>query len=197
MRDGYTSGASSCANREGRVEPITALVAFDKCTTREGIDMSTNVRKSAEKSHPQDQIFLSAQLKSAFVSFILIAFAALLIVPRAMAQGPSEAWAGSYGTHVSLISEQNTCGDVRVQDNVTSVEISPRAHGVSISHAGNTYEGSVDDCGHFTTKPRALSGGASEYMISISGHFIQSGFEATVTVNVKQTISPSIWSRPF
>lgn len=156
--------------------------------------MSANGRESAEKGHRRGQICLNSQLKSAFVRFILITFAALPIVPCARAQGPSEAWVGSYATHVSLIPGQNTCGDVRVQDNVTSVEISPRAHSVSISHAGNTYEGSLDDFGHFSTKPRTLSGGASEYTISISGHFIQSGFEAIVTVNVKQSISPSTCS---
>jgi hypothetical protein len=107
-----------------------------------------------------------------------------------LGQAPKETWAGLYTTKVSLIPGQNTCGDVSVQDNDTSVGHDPGSYRISITHVGNTYEGSVDDSGHFTTEPRTLSGGGSEYTISITGHFITSGFEATVTVDVKQSTSP-------
>ena len=76
----------------------------------------------------------------------------------------------------------------------TGVEHDPGSQRLSITHAGNTYEGSVDDSGHFTTKPRTLSGGGSQYTISITCYFTSSGFEATVTVDVKQLTSPPTYS---
>jgi hypothetical protein len=110
--------------------------------------------------------------------------------PQAFGQAAEETWAGSYSTAVSLTPGQNTCGDVTVQDNVTTVKHDPATHNLWITHVGNTYEGSVDDSGYFTTKPRTLSGGGSEFTVSITGHFIKSGFEATVTVKVKQSKYP-------
>jgi len=120
--------------------------------------------------------------------------AAVCGLPSAFGQASDDTWAGTYETQVSLVIGQNTCSDVTVRDNDTTIDHKPDTHTLSITHAGNTFEGSVDDSGRFTTKPRLLSGGGSEYTISISGHFISTGFEATVTVHVKQPTSPTACS---
>jgi hypothetical protein len=112
----------------------------------------------------------------------------------AFGQASQDTWAGTYETQVSLIAGQNTCGDVTVRDNDTKIDHNLETRSISITHVGNTYEGPVDDSGHFTTKPRVVSGGGSEYTISISGHFISAGFEATVTVHVKQPTPPTTCS---
>jgi hypothetical protein len=109
-------------------------------------------------------------------------------------QAPNENWAGTYATQVSLLHGQNTCGAVSVQNNETTVDHTKGEDRISITHAGNTYEGTVDDSGHFKTKPRTLPMGDSEYTISIVGRFSSTGFDATVTVEVKQPSSPSTCS---
>jgi len=97
---------------------------------------------------------------------------------------------GSYPTQVSLVAGQNTCGAVTIQDNVTTVTHTAGAHVLSLTHVGNTYQGTVDDGGHFSTTPSTLSLGESQFTIAISGQFSQTGFNATVKVDVKQPTAP-------
>jgi hypothetical protein len=96
---------------------------------------------------------------------------------------------GSYPTAVSLIPGRNTCGSVTVQDNLTTVTHTPGAHSFSMSHAGTSYDGTVDDSGNFLTAPRALSAGGAQYTITIDGAFTTTAMNATVTLDVRQNNS--------
>ena len=91
--------------------------------------------------------------------------------------------AGSYPTSVSLVPGQNTCGNVAVQNAVTTVAHSPGAHALSLTHAGNTYAGTIEDDGRFSTEPKVLAGGGSRFTITIDGKFTPNGFTATVRVD--------------
>jgi hypothetical protein len=88
---------------------------------------------------------------------------------------------GAYDTHVSL--GQNTCGSVTVQDNPTTVVQTPGSHTLTLTHAGITYDGTVQDDGTFTTQPKSVSAGGSQFTISIQGQFSPQGFTATVRVD--------------
>jgi sugar lactone lactonase YvrE len=93
---------------------------------------------------------------------------------------------GSYPTAASLIPGRNTCGSVTVQDNLTTVTHTPGAHTLSMTHAGISYDGTVDDSGNFLTSPRALTAGGAQYTITIDGAFTASAMSATVTLDVRQ-----------
>ena len=98
--------------------------------------------------------------------------------------------AGLYPTKVSLVPGLNTCGDVTVRDGMTTVAHEPGTHTLALTHAGNTYQGTVDDHGAFATAPRVLSNGASEFTLSITGQFQEKGLTAKVRVDVKQPGPP-------
>jgi hypothetical protein len=87
---------------------------------------------------------------------------------------------GTYDTQVSLLPDGNTCGAVQVQNNPTTVSQTPGSASLSLTHAGNTFLGTVDRTGHFST-PALLVGG--KFNLSITGQFSRTGFEATVQVD--------------
>lgn len=90
---------------------------------------------------------------------------------------------GSNSTHVSLVPDQNTCSNVTVQDNPTTVVQTPGSHTLSLTHAGITYDGTVSDDGVFVMQPKSVTSGGSAFTISIQGHFTHQGFTATVRVD--------------
>ena len=49
---------------------------------------------------------------------------------------------------------QNTCGSVTVMNAVTTVAHVPGSHVLSLTHAGNTYTGTIEDDGRFSTEPQ-------------------------------------------
>jgi len=83
---------------------------------------------------------------------------------------------GGYGTHVTL--GENTCGNVTVMDNPTTVVQTPGSHALSLTHANITYEGTVADDGTFEMQPRVVGG----LTITITGQFDPEGFTASVRV---------------
>jgi hypothetical protein len=84
---------------------------------------------------------------------------------------------GSYGTEVTL--GENTCTPVPpVMDNPTTVVQTPGSHAMTLTHAGITYEGTVNDDGSFTTQPESIPG----FTITITGQFAPQGFTASVRV---------------
>jgi hypothetical protein len=90
---------------------------------------------------------------------------------------------GTYPTTVSLVPGQNTCGNVAVNDAVTTVAHAPGAHALSLTHAGITYTGTIEDDGRFSTEPKVVIGGGSQFTITIDGRFAPGGFTATVRVD--------------
>jgi hypothetical protein len=103
---------------------------------------------------------------------------------------PLLAVGGAYKTHVSLVPNRNTCGAVTVQDNMTTVKHTEGAHTLSVTHVGNTYQGTVEDTGQFATTPLTLSTGDGALTISIAGRFTRTGFDATVQVDQKRSTPP-------
>ncbi len=87
---------------------------------------------------------------------------------------------GAYSTDVSLVPGQNTCGNVTVQDNPTTVVQAPGSHSLTLTHAGITYEGTVANDGSFAMEPEAVGG---QFTITIQGQFSPQGFTATVRVD--------------
>jgi hypothetical protein len=87
---------------------------------------------------------------------------------------------GDYGTHVTL--GENTCGNVTVMDNPTTVVQAPGSHTLTLTHANITYQGTVDDDGTFSTQPKNVNG---QFTITITGQFDPEGF--TASVRVEQT----------
>jgi hypothetical protein len=90
---------------------------------------------------------------------------------------------GSYPTTASLVPGANTCGSVTVMNAVTTVAHVPGSHVLSLTHAGNTYTGTIEDDGRFSTHPKVVTGGGSQFTITIDGTFTPGGFTATVRVD--------------
>jgi hypothetical protein len=86
---------------------------------------------------------------------------------------------GGYGTHVTL--GENTCGNVTVMDNPTTVFQTPGSHALELTHANIRYEGTVEDDGSFAMQPESVAG----FTITITGQFDPQGF--TASVRVEQT----------
>ncbi len=87
---------------------------------------------------------------------------------------------GVSSTQVSLVPGQNTCGNVNVQNNPTTVVQTPGSHALTLTHAGITYEGTVEDDGSFSMQPETVGG---QFTITIQGQFTPQGFTATVRVD--------------
>ena len=84
---------------------------------------------------------------------------------------------GLFETHVTL--GENTCTPVpSVMDNPTTVAQTPGSHSLTLTHAGITYEGTVNDDGSFAMQPESVSG----FTITITGQFTPQGFTASVRV---------------
>jgi hypothetical protein len=96
---------------------------------------------------------------------------------------------GEYGTHVSLVAGSNTCTNVTVQDNPTTIAQDPGSHSLTVTHAGFTYEGTVQDDGTFSTPPKNVTAGGSSFTVTITGTFDPEGFQAQV--HVEQTAPTS------
>lgn len=101
---------------------------------------------------------------------------------------------GTYQTQVSLVAGRNTCGAVTVQNNPTVVTHSPGAHTLSLTHAGHAYPGTIDSIARFATPPTTISGGGSQYTLTITGQFTLTGFAADVQVDVHQPQTPQTCS---
>ena len=61
--------------------------------------------------------------------------------------------------------------------------IKPGEHTLTLTHAGNPYNGTIEDDGRFSTQPKVLAGGGSQFTIAINGKFTLGGFTATVRVD--------------
>jgi hypothetical protein len=84
---------------------------------------------------------------------------------------------GVSDTHVTL--GENTCTPVPpVMDNPTTVVQTPGAHAMSLTHAGITYDGTVEDDGSFSMQPETVG----QFTITITGQFTPQGFTASVRV---------------
>jgi hypothetical protein len=91
--------------------------------------------------------------------------------------------AGAYPTAVTLLSDG--CGGTSVQDSRTVIQHAEGGTSISLTHAGNTYDGTVRPDGAFSTAGKALSIGDTTYDINIAGEFTGDGFRAFVTVGVR------------
>jgi hypothetical protein len=117
------------------------------------------------------------------IPFCLALAAIAWSAPRdANAQGPE---AGvTYWTEVTL--DQSTCDKVTVQPGPTLITRAGN-DSVTVSHANQTYRGTLSPTGDFTTTPRDLVFGSTTYTIAIVGKMAGEGFTATVTVGVRES----------
>ncbi|MDQ1687674.1 MAG: hypothetical protein QOK42_649 [Frankiaceae bacterium] len=91
--------------------------------------------------------------------------------------------AGSYETAVTLAG--NTCKGITVQPNVTTVTHEPGSSSMTMTHAGQTYTGTVTRTGRFTTQPKPVdAGGGNVHTLGIAGGFSFTGFQARVSAVV-------------
>jgi hypothetical protein len=93
--------------------------------------------------------------------------------------------AGTYNTAVTL--QQNGCTGITVQTFKTTVAHTPGATTLTLTHAGNTYSGTVQRTGAFVTTPKAVGGGAEIHTLTIAGTFSTTAMDATVTADVQRT----------
>ena len=101
-----------------------------------------------------------------------------LVVACGGSPAPVLSVGGTYATQVALLPG-NTCGDVQVQNDQTVVDHTPGSGSLRLTHAGATYDGTIDRTGSFAV-PTVQRGG---FTIAIAGQFNRTGFTATVTVD--------------
>ena len=113
--------------------------------------------------------------------YLAAAGIAAALPARAFAQAaPPEV---TYWTEVTL--EESSCDKVTVMPGPTLITRTP-GDSVTVSHANQTYRGSLSSTGDFTTTPRDLVFGSTTYTIAITGKMAGEGFTATVTVGVRE-----------
>jgi len=96
---------------------------------------------------------------------------------------------GTYNTAVTL--QQNGCTGITVQTFPTTVTHTPGASTLTLTHAGNSYTGTVQRNGTFSTTARAVGGGTETHTLTIAGTFSTTAIDATVTADVQRTGSPN------
>jgi hypothetical protein len=67
-----------------------------------------------------------------------------------------------------------------VQNRQTFVAQTPGSGSLTLTHAGNIYQGTVDGAADFTVPPTTVS---TAFVVSIAGKFSTTGFTAVVTVD--------------
>ena len=92
---------------------------------------------------------------------------------------------GTYATNVALT--QSTCPSLTVQGNPTTVTHTTGASTLTLTHAGNSYSGTVQRNGAFSTTPKALTAGAETHTLTIAGTFSRTAINATVTAVVQRS----------
>jgi hypothetical protein len=92
---------------------------------------------------------------------------------------------GTYNTTVTL--QQNGCTGITVQTFATMVAHSAGATTLTLTHASNTYAGTVQRNGSFSTTPKAVGGGGETHTLTIAGAFTTTAIDATVTAVVQRT----------
>ena len=92
---------------------------------------------------------------------------------------------GTYTTAVTL--QQNGCTGITVQTFPTTVTHTPGATTLTLTHASNSYTGTVQRNGSFSTTPKAVGGGAETHTLTIVGTFATTAIDATVTAVVQRT----------
>jgi len=93
--------------------------------------------------------------------------------------------AGTYDTVVTLT--QNGCTGITVQPFSTTVTHTAGASTLTLTHAGNSYSGTVQRNGAFATTPTAVGGGGETHTLTIGGTFSTTAIDATVTAVVQRT----------
>ena len=88
--------------------------------------------------------------------------------------------AGTYATAVTLT--QSTCTGITVQPNPTVIAHTAGSTTFTLTHAGQTYTGTLAANDAFTTAPRTIGTGATASRITIAGTFQGTGFTADVQV---------------
>ena len=94
---------------------------------------------------------------------------------------------GTYGTAVTL--QNNSCPAITVQNNPTTVAHTSGATTLTLTHAGNSYTGTLQASGAFSTTPKAVGTG-EVHTLTIAGQFSTTGFTAVVAVDVQRTTAP-------
>ena len=92
---------------------------------------------------------------------------------------------GTYQTAVTLT--QDGCGGRTVANNPTVVTHVAGTTTLTLTHAGNAYQGTVQSNGSFATTPKLLTGVGETLNLSMSGTFTTTGFDAAVVVDVTLT----------
>jgi hypothetical protein len=92
---------------------------------------------------------------------------------------------GVYNTAVTL--QQNGCSGITVRQFSTTVAHTPGTSTLTLTHAGNSYTGSVQRNGAFLTTPKAVGGGGETHTLTIVGTFSTTAIDATVTADVQRT----------
>jgi hypothetical protein len=92
---------------------------------------------------------------------------------------------GTYTTAVTM--QQNGCTGITIQTFATTVTHSAGANTLTLTHAGNSYTGTVQRNGSFSTTPKAVGGGAETHTLTIVGTFTTTAIDATVTAVVQRT----------
>jgi hypothetical protein len=95
--------------------------------------------------------------------------------------------AGTYQTRVTLTS--STCAGVGVQDNPTIIAHTSGTSTFTLSHAGQSYVGTLGTNGSFTTAPKPINVGSTVHTLRTAGTFTTAGFTADVTVVVTGSMS--------
>jgi hypothetical protein len=108
-----------------------------------------------------------------------MALCAVLIACGGSSESAQLSVGGNYPTTVALVPG-GSCTGVQTQNNTTAVAHSPGAGSLTLTHAGNSYAGTVTPAGAFTVAQTPVSGGA--FTVSMTGQFSTTGFTATVQV---------------
>lgn len=100
---------------------------------------------------------------------------------------PTSPIAGTYQTAVTLTS--STCTGITVQNNPTTIAHTSGATTFTLTHAGQTYNGTLGMNDAFTTAAKPIAVGTTTHTLTISGSFTSGGFVADVTAVVTGSAS--------
>ena len=111
-----------------------------------------------------------------------LAVATILVAACASSPSDSDGTISINGTYATAVTlGQNSCTGVIVQNNPTIVTTTS-ATSFTLTHAGQTYAGTLAANNSFLTTPKMITAGGSTFTITIAGQFRSNGFDAAAHV---------------
>ena len=165
-------------NGAKRVERGVGPASLARVSARHGVGRMPAAR-------PQPKVIMSLALDRTVA--LIVGAAAIIAACGDSTTDPTPTELSVGGTYTTAVTlQQNGCTGVTIQTFPTTVAHTAGSTTLTVTHAGNSYTGTVQRNGTFVTTPKALGPATDTHTLTIAGTFSTTAIDATVTAVVQR-----------